>query len=72
MKELEEIKIQLKQIFKTLSKYGKTQESIEKDVAQLKVDSHPPLFKEDAYIDLMKKFSKLEDKLIKKKGNHNV
>lgn len=63
MSVLKEIEIQLNQIFKTLSKYGKTLESVEKDIAQLKINSHPPAFKKEAYEDLVKKVITLEDKL---------
>ena len=63
MSVLKEIEIQLNQIFKTLSKYGKTLESVEKDIAQLKVNSHPPAFKKEAYEDLVNKLTVIEDKL---------
>ena len=34
--------------------------NVEKDVAQLKVDSHPPVFMKDDYKDIIKRLKKLE------------
>tara|TARA_R110002020_G_scaffold168040_1_gene356668 strand:- start:5803 stop:6072 length:270 start_codon:yes stop_codon:yes gene_type:complete len=41
--EPNELDIQLKQLQKTIGKYGKYIEDIEKDVGQLKTDSHPQI-----------------------------
>ena len=51
-KNNDEVVIQLKQIHKTVSKYGKYIEELAKDVAMLKKDSHPPMFTKDEYIEL--------------------
>tara|TARA_X000001382_G_C3161331_1_gene176378 strand:+ start:264 stop:434 length:171 start_codon:yes stop_codon:yes gene_type:complete len=39
---MEELQTQLNQAFKLLNKYGKYIEELEKEVALLKKDSHPP------------------------------
>lgn len=41
VKKIDEFLMQLKQVFKTLAKHGKTIEKNEVDIAKLKVDSHP-------------------------------
>tara|TARA_R100000808_G_C2154375_1_gene165319 strand:+ start:3652 stop:3924 length:273 start_codon:yes stop_codon:yes gene_type:complete len=38
-----ELDIKVKNLYKTTTKYGKYIEVIEKDVGQLKTDSHPPI-----------------------------
>ena len=43
VEEDNELDIQIKQLQKTTGKYGKYIEEIEKDVGQLKTDSHPPI-----------------------------
>ena len=57
-----ELDKQMKQVQKTVSKYGRVLESIEKDIAQLKVDSHPPVFMKNDYKDIIKRLKKLEKK----------
>ena len=39
---LEDLQVQLNQAFKLINKYGKYIEELEKEVALLKKDSHPP------------------------------
>ena len=59
-----ELDKQMKQVHKTIGKYGKYIEELEKDVAILKKDSHPPIFgKADA-----RKIERRLKKLEKKKG----
>ena len=55
-----ELDIQMKQVQKTLNKHGRTLEGAEKDVAQLRVDSHPPVFMRNDYKDILKRLEKLE------------
>ena len=55
-----ELDIQMKQVQKTQSKYGRTLENAEKDIAQLRVDSHPPVFMENDYKDIIQRLEKLE------------
>ena len=43
VEEDNELDIQMKQAQKTMGKYGKYIEELEKDVGQLKTDSHPPI-----------------------------
>tara|TARA_R100000700_G_C3085999_1_gene89524 strand:+ start:186 stop:347 length:162 start_codon:yes stop_codon:yes gene_type:complete len=45
----------LNQIHKTINKYGKVIEEIEKDIAVLKKDSHPPI---EALEERLKKLEK--------------
>ena len=62
VEEDNELDKQMKQVQKTVSKYGRILESIEKDIAQLKVDSHPPVFMKNDYKDIIKRLKKLEKK----------
>ena len=43
VEEDNELDIQVKQLQKTIGKYGKYIEELEKDVGRLKTDSHPPI-----------------------------
>ena len=43
VEEDNELDIQVKQMQKTIGKYGKYIEELEKDVGRLKTDSHPPV-----------------------------
>ncbi|MAK30908.1 hypothetical protein [Acinetobacter sp.] len=56
-----ELDIQMKQVQKTSSKQGKSMEVMEKDIAILKKDSHPPIFGEKDYKDILKRLRKLEN-----------
>jgi len=60
VEEDNELDIQMKQVRKTLNKHGRTLENAEKDIAQLRVDSHPPVFMKDDYKDIIKRLKKLE------------
>ena len=60
VEEDNELDIQMKQVLKLLSKYGRILENVEKDIAQLRVDSHPPVFMRDDYKDVLKRLEKLE------------
>ena len=55
-----ELDIQMKQVQKTQNKHGRTLENVEKDIAQLRVDSHPPVFMRNDYKDILKRLEKLE------------
>ena len=55
-----ELDVQMKQVYKTLNKYGRSLESTEKDVAQLRVNSHPPVFMKNDYENIIKRLNKLE------------
>ena len=55
-----ELDIQIKQQQKTISKQGRYIEELEKDVAILKKDSHPPMFAKDDYKKIIKRLNKLE------------
>jgi|TARA_R110000824_G_scaffold2197_7_gene10297 hypothetical protein len=55
-KMLDGLEKQIRQLQRTVSKYGKYIEQIEKDLALLKKDSHPPIERlEDRLIHLEKK-----------------
>ena len=60
VEEDNELDIQMNQARKSLNKYGRTLENVEKDIAKLKVDSHPPVFMKDDYKDIIKRLKKLE------------
>ena len=62
-----ELDIQMKQVHKTLSKYGMSQENVEKDVARLRIDSHPPVFLQNDYQDIINRLTKIEEILKIKK-----
>ena len=55
-----ELDIQMKYLQKTINKQGRYIEDLEKDVAILKKKSHPPIFSEDDYKDIIKRLKKLE------------
>ena len=57
-----ELDIQLKFLQRTVNKQGKYIEQLEKNVAILKRDSHPPIFGKDDYKDIIKRLKKLEKK----------
>ena len=50
----------MNQVQKNISKHGRVLEYIEKDIAKLKVNSHPPVFMKDDYKDILKRLDKLE------------
>ena len=56
-----ELDIQVKQMQKTISKQGKYIEELEKEVALLKVNSHPPVFKKNSHDKILKRLMKLEN-----------
>ena len=60
VEEENELDIQMKQAQKSLNKYGRTLENVEKDIAQLRSDSHPPVFLKDDYKNIIKRLKKLE------------
>ena len=57
-----ELDKKMKQVQKNLNKYGKYIEQLEKNVAELKKDSHPPLFKKLDKSNIEKRLTKLEKK----------
>ena len=62
VEEDNELDVQMKQALKTMSKQGKYIEELEKKVAILETDSHPPIFKTKNYKDILKRLKKLEKK----------
>ena len=57
-----ELDIQVKQQQKTIAKQGKYIEELEKNVAILESDSHPPIFTKKDYKSILKRIKKLENK----------
>ena len=57
-----ELDRQMKQVQKNLNKYGKYIEQLEKEVARLKKDSHPPLFTKRDKSSIDRRLKKLEKK----------
>lgn len=62
VEEDNELDIQLRQAQKTISKQGRYIEEMEKDIANLKKDSHPPIFSKKDLVKLSKRINKLEKK----------
>lgn len=54
VEEDNELDIQMKQLQKTVAKQGKYIEELEKEVAILKADSHPPIFTLKDYEEIIK------------------
>ena len=62
VEEDNELDIQVRQLQKTVSKQGKYIEELEKDLAIIKKDSHPPIFGKKDYNNILKRLKKLEKK----------
>ena len=60
VEEDNELDIQMKQAQKTIGKLGKYIEELEKNVAALEADSHPPIFEKKDYKNILKRLDKLE------------
>ena len=56
-----ELDIQMKQLQKTVAKQGRYIEELEKNIAIIDKDSHPPLLTLSDYKDILKRLEKLED-----------
>ena len=61
VEEDNELDVQMKQLQKTVAKQGKYIESLEKEVAILKSNSHPPMFSKSDYKNILKRLKKLEN-----------
>lgn len=61
VEEDNELDVQMKQLQKTVAKQGKYIEELEKEVAILNADSHPPIFSMSDYKDILKRLEKLEN-----------
>ena len=61
VEEDNELDIQMKQAQKTITKQGRYIEELEKEVALLKVNSHPLVFRKNSYDKILKRLRKLED-----------
>ena len=57
-----ELDLQVKAHARALDKYGRTIEELEKDVAILKTNSHPPVFSMKKYNKILSRLNKLEKK----------
>jgi len=57
-----ELDKQMKSLQKTVNKYGEYIEEMEKNIAVLKKDSHPPIFGEKDKSSINKRLKKLENK----------
>jgi len=58
-----ELDKQMKQALKTIGKQGKYIEEMEKDIAILKAESHPPIFSKLELKDLKRRVNKVESKV---------
>ena len=61
VEEDNELDIQMKQLQKTVAKQGKYIEELEKEVAILNKNAHPPIFSMSDYKDILKRLEKLEN-----------
>ena len=61
VEEDNELDVQMKQLQKTVAKQGKYIEELEKEVAILNADSHPPMFSKSDYKSILKRLEKLEN-----------
>ena len=57
---MDELSRKIDSLIRTLNKYGKYIEELEKDVAILKKDSHPPIFGVEDKDNIIEKLKKLE------------
>jgi len=61
VEEDNELDIQMKQLQKTVAKQGKYIEELEKEVAILNKNAHPPIFSMSDYKNILKRLEKLEN-----------
>ena len=61
VEEDNELDIQIKQLQKTVAKQGKYIEELEKNLAIVNKNSHPPLFSMADYKDILKRLEELEN-----------
>ena len=64
VEEDNELDVQMKQLQKTVAKQGKYIEELEKEVAILNKDAHPPIFSISDYKDILKRLGMLEKKCL--------
>ena len=57
---MDELSRKIHSLIRTVNKYGKYIEELEKDVAILKKDSHPPIFGVEDKDNIIEKLKKLE------------
>ena len=62
VEEDNELDIQVRQMQKTIRKQGKYIEELEKNVAILSKESHPPIFSKKEYNSILRRLKKLEKK----------
>ena len=62
VEEDNELDIQVRQMQKTIAKQGKYIEELEKNVAILSKESHPPIFSKKEYGNVLRRLKKLEKK----------
>tara|TARA_Y100001973_G_C5054358_1_gene259371 strand:+ start:114 stop:395 length:282 start_codon:yes stop_codon:yes gene_type:complete len=61
VEEDNELDVQMKQLQKTVAKQGKYIEELEKEVAILNKNTHPPIFSVSDHKDVLKRLKKLEN-----------
>ncbi len=59
-RKINELTKQNKSLNRTVNKYGKYIEELEKTVAQLKAEAHPPVFTKKQYQNILKRLNNLE------------
>ena len=59
---IEELELRLNSMEKTVLKYGKYIEELEKDVAIVKAVAHPPVFTQKNHYEILVRLEKIENK----------
>ena len=59
---MEELELKLLSLGRAVMKYGKYIEELEKEVADLKSNSHPPIFTKEDYNKILERLDKIENK----------
>ena len=59
---MEELELKLLSLGRAVMKYGRYIEDLEKEVADLKRNSHPPIFTKEDYSKILERLDKIENK----------
>ena len=59
---MEELELKLLSLGRAVMKYGRYIEDLEKEVADLKSNSHPPIFTKEDYNKILERLDKIENK----------
>ena len=59
---MEELELKLLSLGRAVMKYGRYIEDLEKEVADLKSNPHPPIFTKEDYSKILERLDKIENK----------